>query len=226
MTKFNTKYFNQIKKLAFKIILVWAGIFGLSFIWQKEIYFAITKPLGTNLYFLSPFESLDFIFKTQLLVSFLVSLPLILIMIYRFSQDIFYQNEKKMVFYSLVSIILVLVFSISYGYWLLIPTTLDALKSITPSQGTLFITANNYLNFLINIFFCIMVTFNLPIINYTLIKNKIINSEVVESKRKIIYFGIITSVILFTGAVDILSISLMIIPLATLLELSLFLAKR
>ena len=223
---FDFSHLNEIKKLAFRIVLVWGGIFGLSFVWQKEIYAILTKPLGTNLYFLSPFESLDFIFKTQLLVSFLIALPIILILIYRFTQDIFYENEKKTVFYSLISIVTILVFAISYGYWLLVPTTLHALKELTPVEGTLFITANNYLNFLITIFFCIMVAFNLPIINYTLIKNKIVKPETVESKRRVIYFGAITSVILFTGAIDILSISLMVIPLALLFEFSIWLARR
>lgn len=223
---FNLDYLNQIKKLVFRIVLVWGSIFALSFIWQQQIFEILTKPLGTNLYFLSPFESLDFIFKTQLLVSFLIALPIMLIMFYRFAQDIFYENEKKMVFYSLISIVTVLVFAISYGYWLLVPTTLEALKHLTPVTGTLLITANNYLNFLITIFFVIMVAFNLPIINFTLIKNKIVKHETIENKRKVIYFGAITSVILFTGAVDIISISLLVIPLALLFEASIFLAKR
>ena len=222
----NSVYFNQIKRLLLQVLIVWCVIFGLSFLFQQQLFGLVTKPIHDKLVFLTPFEGLDFIIKIHLLVSVLFILPVALILVINYLKDTLYPKEKLVLIQLSLAFLIGIIFVIVYGYWLIIPIVLDSLKNLTAGYGSLMISANSYFNFVITLLVSILFGFTLPIVSYILVKLNLIKYETLKSKRKIIYFSLITGTILFTGAVDLISIFWINAPLISLFELSLFLNRN
>ncbi len=216
----------DLRNLLVKIGSVWLVGTGLVFLRGSYFQELITKPLGNQqLHFLSPTDSLFYLLKIYFFFGLLLGLPLILYFIWSYVTPILKTQEKKFSFNYLFSGFILAAIAILYGYYWLLPTSLEVLLGIRPDGTNILLTASDYLDFAIGMAIVVLIVFQLPLITYSLIKSKIVSLEFFQKQRRVVYLTLVAIMAVLTPTPDAFSLILITVPVLILYEVALVLSK-
>jgi len=206
-------------------------IFACLIPFANEVYLFVAEPLhkilpkdqnmiatGVISPFLTPF-------KLSLVVAFYIAIPFVLYQIWGFVAPGLYKNERNLVLPLAVSSTILFYTGMMFAYYVVFPLVFPFLAGTTPEGIAYTPDIKEYLNFALKLFFAFGVAFEVPIATILLVKTGMTTTKSLASKRPYIIVGAFVLGMLLTPP-DIISQTLLAIPMWVLFELGLVFARR
>lgn len=196
----------------------------------NELYSFIASPLiaklpqGSSMIateVISPFFAP---FKLTIFCAVFLSVPYILYQVWGFVTPGLYANEKKLVLPLLITSTLLFYIGILFAYYIVFPVLFAFLTQTAPEGIQVMTDINDYLNFIIKLFFAFGVSFEIPVATFLLIRSGFVEVTKLESNRPYIILIAFFAGMLLTPP-DVISQILLAIPIWLLFESGLIIGK-
>jgi sec-independent protein translocase protein TatC len=169
-------------------------------------------------------------FKAHLLVSFVIGImlafPYLIYQIWQFVKPAVGKQSIKFINFLLFSVSVLFAFGVLFGYFIIIPLTINFLSTYTVSASVINqIAFSSYLSILTGIALATGLVFELPVLIYFLSKIGVVTPDILKKYRK---HAIVASFIL-SGIItppDVFSQVLVAVPLIFLYEISIRISAR
>ncbi|CCQ11197.1 Twin-arginine translocation protein TatC [Pseudoalteromonas luteoviolacea B = ATCC 29581] len=162
-------------------------------------------------------------FKLTLFVAMFLAIPFILHQIWGFVAPGLYQHEKRMLMPILAASVLLFYTGIAFCHFIVMPIILGFFTSIGPEMMTLTPDISSYLDFILKMFFAFGVAFEIPVAIMLLCWSGASSTQSLREKRPYIIVGAFV-IAMFLTPPDVLSQTLLAVPMLLLFELGLILA--
>jgi len=217
-------------RLIHAIIAVFIG-FLISYGFSEKIYWFIMDPLlkvmppkNGNMVFLTLIEPFITYIKVAVVSGLFLSSPIIFYEIWKFISPGLYPQEKKYVIPFVLFATLFFVGGAGFGYFLVFPYAFKFLIGFATANIVPSLSMEKYFAFATKMLFAFGTIFELPVITFFLAKIGLIGKKTLVRARK---YAII--VIFITSAIltppDVISQTMMAVPLILLYEISVIIAK-
>ena len=203
--------------------------FIILFPFANDIYGFVSAPLrklmpegstmiatGVASPFLTPF-------KLSLVLAIFMAIPVVLYQIWGFVAPGLYQKEKRIAMPLLASSVLLFYAGAAFAYFVVFPLIFAFFTSVGPDNVQV-MTDISYLDFVLKLFLAFGIAFEMPIASVILIWTGVTSSESLAQKRPYIIVGCFVFGMLLTPP-DVISQSLLAIPMWLLFELGIFFGK-
>lgn len=204
--------------------------FIILFPFANDIYGFVSAPLrklmpegstmiatGVASPFLTPF-------KLSLVLAIFMAIPVVLYQIWGFVAPGLYQKEKRIAMPLLASSVLLFYAGAAFAYFVVFPLIFAFFTSVGPDNVQVMTDINSYLDFVLKLFLAFGIAFEMPIASVILIWTGVTSSESLAQKRPHIIVGCFVFGMLLTPP-DVISQSLLAIPMWLLFELGIFFGK-
>ncbi|MGP9665756.1 twin-arginine translocase subunit TatC [Halomonas sp. AOP22-C1-8] len=208
------------------ILVVFLGLYAFA----NDIYGFVAEPLmallppGSQMIatevaspFLAPF-------KLTLVVAVFIAIPFVLHQAWAFIAPGLYDNEKALAIPILVSSIGLFYAGAAFAYYVVFPLLFAFFTQAGPENVTVMTDINQYLNFVLKLFFAFGVAFEIPIATFLLILSGATSVESLSKKRPYVFLGCFVIGMLLTPP-DVVSQSLLALPMYLLYEVGLLFGR-
>ncbi|RXE94855.1 twin-arginine translocase subunit TatC [Pseudoalteromonas phenolica] len=216
---------NRLMKALLSILLIFIALVYFA----NDIYAFVAAPLVNSLPENSTMIATDVTapffapFKLTLFISLFAAIPFILHQVWSFIAPGLYQHEKRMLVPILVSSIVLFYSGIAFCYFVVMPIILGFFTSVGPEMMTLSPDISSYLSFILKLFFAFGVAFEIPVAIMLLCWSGATTTQSLREKRPYIVVGAFV-IAMFLTPPDVLSQTLLALPMLLLFELGLVLA--
>lgn len=203
------------KRLLYSVIALFLGVL-ISTIFAKDLLELIAEPIGglENLLSIQVGENLSVYFRLTLLSGFIISLPVIIVQIYRFVSPGLEKKEKRWLFAVIPIGTLLFLAGATFAYFVMLPTAIPFLvefpgPDVVPKW-------KDYVSFVTNILFWIGISFEAPLLMFILTKLGIINTKMLIKhwQYALIIIAVIAAVV--TPTADPINMAILMAPLIAL----------
>jgi sec-independent protein translocase protein TatC len=199
-------------------------------IYANDIYTILAKPLlahlpqhstmiATNV--TSPFMTP---FKLSLVTAVFISVPYILAQIWGFVAPALYKNEQKAIFPLLIASTFLFYCGVAFAYFVVSPLVLGFFAAAAPAGVTVMTDIEAYLDFVLTLFFAFGVCFEVPIFTVVAVWTEFTSVESLVEKRPYVIVGAFI-IGMFLTPPDVLSQTLLAVPMWLLFEMGLLFAR-
>ncbi|WP_404473120.1 twin-arginine translocase subunit TatC [Vreelandella venusta] len=216
----------RLMKAVVVILVIFLGLYAFA----NDIYSFVADPLmallpeGSQMIatevaspFLAPF-------KLTLVVAVFIAIPFVLHQAWAFVAPGLYDNEKALAIPILVSSVALFYAGAAFAYYVVFPLLFEFFTQTGPENVAVMTDINQYLNFVLKLFFAFGVAFEIPIATFLLILSGATTVEKLSQKRPYIVLGCFVVGMLLTPP-DIISQSLLAIPMYLLYEVGLLFGR-
>ncbi|MES2486636.1 MAG: twin-arginine translocase subunit TatC [Bacteroidota bacterium] len=163
---------------------------------------------------------------TSITAGFIAVFPYILYLFWRFISPALYEKERKMAVWFILGTSLLFFLGVLFGYYLIMPLSINFLANYKISE----VVQNNidldsYLSLIKTTVIACGLVFELPIVIYFLAKVGIVTAEFLRKYRRYAYVIILIIAAIVTPP-DVISQTIVTIPLVILYEASILIAAR
>lgn len=217
---------SRLMRAVIVILVVFLGLYSFA----NDIYTFVAEPLmallpeGSQMIatevaspFLAPF-------KLTLVVAVFIAIPFVLHQAWAFIAPGLYDNEKALAIPILVSSIALFYGGAAFAYYIVFPLLFEFFTQTGPENVAVMTDINQYLNFVLKLFFAFGVAFEIPIATFLLIQSGATTVESLSKKRPYIILGCFVVGMLLTPP-DVISQSLLAIPMYLLYEVGLLFGR-
>ena len=219
----------ELRSRLLKIVLfVCLLFFGLCY-FSNDLYSIIAKPLmallpaSTSMIATEVTSTFSAPLKLTFVVSVFLAIPFILYQIWSFIAPGLYRNEKYFAIPLLLSSVILFYCGIVFAYFVILPLTFKFFITAGPQGVTVMTDINKYLDFVLVFFFAFGISFEIPVITLLLIKAGLVSKKQLHDMRSYIIVGCFV-LAMFVSPPDVLSQTLLAVPMWLLFELGLLLA--
>ena len=190
---------------------------------SNEIFSFVAQPLlaklpaGSNLIatgVMSPFTTP---FKLSFFVALLAAMPYVIYQLWAFVAPGLYRNERRFAVPLLLSSILLFYVGIAFAYYFVFPVMFQFFAATTPKGVAMMTDINNYLDFVMTMFFCFGLAFEVPVAVVLLVVMGLVSIEKLKKNRGYVLIGIFILAALLTPP-DAISQCSLAIPMYLLYE--------
>lgn len=210
--------------------LVWVGggllvatIF--SFIFAEYLLAFLTAPYGDQLQTLRPTEGIETYFKISLMSGAILSMPIILVQIWRFVEPALQKSEKRYVYVFVPSAFFLFLIGVSFAWFVLMPAAISFLDGFLNTVFVTEWTSQEYIGFVTTFLFWIGVSFEMPVVIYLIARVGLVTATTLRSQWRMALVIIAILAAAVTPTVDPVTMLLTMAPLIVLYILSLGLAR-
>lgn len=217
---------NRLVRALLSILLIFLALVYFA----NDIYHFIANPLLANLPENASMIATDVTapffapFKLTLFAALFLAFPFILHQIWGFIAPGLYQNEKRMLIPVLIASIVLFYSGIAFCYFLVMPIVLGFFTGIGPEVMTITPDISSYLSFVLKLFFAFGLAFEIPVAIMLLCWSGVTTTTALKEKRPYVVVGVFV-IAMFLTPPDVLSQTLLAIPMLALFELGLILAS-
>ena len=217
---------SRLMRAVIVILVIFLGLYSFA----NDIYSFVAEPLmallpeGSQMIatevaspFLAPF-------KLTLVVAVFIAIPFVLHQAWAFIAPGLYDNEKALAIPILVSSIALFYGGAAFAYYVVFPLLFEFFTQTGPENVAVMTDINQYLNFVLKLFFAFGVAFEIPIATFLLIQSGATSVESLSKKRPYIILGCFVVGMLLTPP-DVISQSLLAIPMYLLYEVGLLFGR-
>tara|TARA_R110002110_G_scaffold205066_7_gene417207 strand:- start:358298 stop:359056 length:759 start_codon:yes stop_codon:yes gene_type:complete len=221
-----TELRDKLLRALLAVLIVFIGLFPFS----NEIYTFVSEPLrallppGATMIatevaspFLTPF-------KLTLVAAVFLAIPYVLYQVWSFIAPGMYRHEKRLAIPLLVSSVALFYAGAAFAYYVVFPLIFAFFTSVGPTDITIMTDINSYLNFVLKLFFAFGLAFEIPIAALLMIWSGVTTPAQLAKKRPYIIVGCFIFGMLLTPP-DIISQSLLAVPMWLLFELGVFFGR-
>ncbi|MGH8132111.1 MAG: twin-arginine translocase subunit TatC [Steroidobacteraceae bacterium] len=207
---------------------------GLAFLpcvyYSNDIFTFVAQPLlaklpqGSNLIatgVMSPFTTP---FKLSFFVALLVAMPYVIYQLWSFVAPGLYRNERRFAVPLLASSIVLFYVGIAFAYYFVFPVMFQFFATTTPKGVSMMTDINNYLDFVLTMFFCFGLAFEVPVAVVLLVVMGLVRIEKLKQHRGYVLIGIFIVAALLTPP-DAISQCSLAIPMYLLYEGGILMAR-
>jgi sec-independent protein translocase protein TatC len=164
-------------------------------IYSSQIFTYISKPLRAKLPqgsavvatgVWSPFTTP---FKLSFFVALFLAMPYVIYQVWAFVAPGLYRHEKRFAIPLLVSAIVLFYVGMSFAYYVVFPTMFEFFVNTTPTGVSLMTDINQYLDFVLTMFFCFGLAFEVPVAVMLLVIMEVVSVEKLQQYRKYVLVG-------------------------------------
>ncbi|PKH19566.1 twin-arginine translocase subunit TatC [Enterobacterales bacterium CwR94] len=220
----------ELRKRLLHCIIAVIAIFCCLAYFANDIYQLVSAPLIKQLPVGASMIATDVAspfftpIKLTMIVSVFVAVPVILYQVWAFVAPALYRHERKLVVPLLISSSLLFYLGMAFAYFVVFPLAFGFFAKTAP-QGVLIATdINNYLDFVMALFMAFGVSFEVPVAIVLLCWTGITSPEALRQKRPYVLVGAFVVGMLLTPP-DVLSQTLLAIPMYCLFEVGVFFAR-
>lgn len=225
------KYIAEIRTRLLKITICNLLVFAAIGYWASNIYAFVAKPLLSNLPKSARMIATDITsplfapLKITLIVAILISLPYTIGQIWRFVMPALYKHERAIIIFTISLSTILFYLGLAFGFFIICPVVLKFFSSIHIEQVHMATDINKYLSFIIKLLVGCGLAFEVPIIVIAIITLNLASIEQIKQKRPYVIVGAFVLGMLLTPP-DVISQSILAIPILILFELGLFIGGR
>ena len=163
-------------------------------------------------------------FKTTLFVALFAAMPVVLYQIWQFVAPGLYRKEKRFAIPLLISSIILFYGGIAFAYYVVFGLVFAFMVGVTPDEVAMMTDINEYLSFVLTLFFAFGVAFEVPIATVMLVWTGLTNVRVLSAASPYIFLGAFVAGMFLTPP-DIISQTLLAVPIYLLYESGLLLCR-
>jgi sec-independent protein translocase protein TatC len=163
-------------------------------------------------------------FKLTLFVALFVAMPAVLYQVWAFVAPGLYRREKRFAMPLLISSIVLFYSGIAFAYYVVFPLMFSFFAAYSPPGVTMMTDISAYLDFILTIFFAFGVAFEVPIATVMLVSTGLVSIEALAKARAYVFLGAFV-VGMFLTPPDVISQTLLALPMYLLYEIGLFMAR-
>lgn len=196
----------------------------------QDIYHIVATPLlavmpeGTNMIATDVASPFFAPFKLTIMVSIAAAMPVILHQIWGFISPGLYRHERKMAVPLLLSSVVLFYCGIAFAYFVVFPLVFTFFNQVAPEGVTIATDISSYLDFVLKLFFAFGLAFEIPIAVLLLCWSGATTAASLATKRPYVIVSAFVAGMLLTPP-DIISQTLMAIPMWFLFEVGLLMAR-
>ncbi|MDQ5920099.1 MAG: sec-independent protein translocase protein TatC [Pseudomonadota bacterium] len=229
----NQELINHLIELRKRVILILFGfiiIFLSLFHFANQIYASLSKPLfsylplGTKLIATDITSPFFVPLKLTAIVAFVIALPNTIYQTWQFIAPGLYKRERRLLAGVVIFGLILFFLGIIFCYFIVLPTLFNFISRIKASDIEMFTDISKYLDLVLNLFLVFGISFQLPILIFLLINFNVITHHKLSSLRKYVLVGVFILAAIITPP-DVLSQTLLAIPLYILYEIGMFAGK-
>ncbi|MEH7356615.1 twin-arginine translocase subunit TatC [Neobacillus drentensis] len=219
-----TEHLEELRKRIIYTLIAFIIFLVGSFIYVQDIYKWLIRDLNHKLAVLGPSEILWVYFMISGVIAIALTIPIAAYQIWRFVKPALSEKEQKTTISYIPGLFILFISGLSFGYFVVYPTVLKFLLSLSEGQFETIFTSEKYFKFMINLTLPFGFLFEIPLVVMFLTSIGIINPMILSKARKISYFLIVLTSVLITPP-DFISDILVTVPLVVLYEISINLSK-
>lgn len=223
-------HLKELRDRLLRMVLVILVLFLSLFAFSEQIFSYVAQPLlalmpaGTSMIATGVTSPFLVPFKLVLMLSVLLAVPYLLHQIWGFVAPGLYSHEKRLAAPLLVSSVALFYCGIAFAYFVIFPILFKFFISIAPTGVAMMTDIGQYLDFIITIFFAFGIAFEVPVATFLLILAGVTTPAALGKKRPYIIIGAFVVGMLLTPP-DVISQSLLAIPMWLLFELGLLMSR-
>ena len=217
--------------------LVRAGIavlaaFTVAFALKERLYDFLKNPLtpylpsGSKLIYTSPAELFFAYMKIAFLAGVVAASPVIFHQLWKFISPGLYEKEKKLVWPFVITSSTLFISGAIFCYVVVFPFMFQFFMSLATDDIVPMLKVNEYLSFSATLLFLFGVMFETPLVLFFLAKLGVVNSRMLRKQRRYAILLIFVMAAVVTPTPDVITQTLMAIPLMVLYEFSIILIAR
>ncbi len=209
------------------LFFVLAMIVGLAVGMPIIRYLMSVEPVkGMDLNAFSPWDGIRIYMQVAVYVSFVLSLPFILVQLWLFVRPGLRDIERKASLVYIPAAMLLFLLGLAFGYFVVFPMAFYFTNLLTTGLGlSETYGLANYFSFMFNILVPLSVLFELPIVVLFLTKLRLLNPKRMKTMRRYAYVVLIILGALITPP-DLISALIVSVPMILLYEFSILLSRR
>ena len=202
-------------------------VVGIAFLpcvyYANDLFTFVARPLlaklpeGSNLIatgVMSPFTTP---FKLSFFAALMLVMPYVIYQLWAFVAPGLYRNERRFAVPLLVSSILLFYIGIAFAYYFVFPAMFEFFARTTPKGVAMMTDINNYLDFVLTMFICFGLAFEVPVAVVLLVVTGVVPIEKLKKNRGYVLIGIFILAALLTPP-DAISQCSLAIPMYLLYE--------
>jgi sec-independent protein translocase protein TatC len=207
---------------------------GIAFLpcvlYSNDLFTFLARPLlarlpeGSNLIATSVMSPFTTPFKLSFFVALMLAMPYVIYQIWAFVAPGLYRNERRFAVPLLVSSILLFYVGIAFAYYFVFPVMFEFFIHTTPKGVSMMTDINNYLDFVLTMFFCFGLAFEVPVAVVLLVVMGMVRIETLKKNRGYVLIGIFILAAFLTPP-DAISQCSLAIPMYLLYEGGILMAR-
>jgi sec-independent protein translocase protein TatC len=220
----------ELRDRVLRMVLVVLAVFLVLFPFANDLYSAIAGPMraalpeGSTMISTKPIDPFLIPFKLSLQLAIFIAVPFILYQFWAFVAPGLYRHEKRLVLPLLVSSTFLFYLGMAFAYFVVFPLVFAFLAGTAPEGVEVATDMGSYLDFVMTLFFAFGVAFEVPIATIILVWMGITTPEKLRHKRPFVIVGAFV-VGMFLTPPDVISQTLLALPMWVLFELGLIFSK-
>lgn len=213
-------------RLKWSLIVV-LGLFIVLLPFANPLYELLAKPLmaslpeGNSMIATQPHGTFLVPLKFAFAVSVGVAIPFLLFQLWAFVAPGLYSSEKRLAYPILVSSTVLFYLGVLFCYFVVFPIIFAFFASMTPEGVAMMTEINEYLGFVLKLFFAFGLAFEVPVATVLLVAIGATTPQSLREKRPYVIVGAFVVGMLMTPP-DAFSQTLLAVPVWLLFELGVF----
>jgi len=222
----------ELRSRLIKIVIVYFLFFFIAFIFWKDIFAWMSKPLlealqlqkNSHIIFTGLAEPFFTAVKISLFAGFFMALPFILYQIWAFIAPGLYPEEKKLVLPFVFWGTIMFIAGAAFAYYVVFPVGFKVLVTFGGSEFTAMPKMSEYVSFFGKLMLGFGIAFELPVVTYFLAKLGLVTDKTLKefSRYAIVIIFILAAIL---TPPDLFSQIAMATPLLILYGISILIAK-
>ena len=218
------EHLTELRRCLFKAVAALVAGTAVSFYYLEQIIEALTAPVG-QLYYLRPAEAFMVYLKIALLAGLILASPMVLFQLYSFVRPALTLREKHYALCTIPIIIVLFLGGMLFSYYLVFPRALEFFLGFGNGHVNPLISMESYLDFLLMLVVPFGFIFNIPVVFLLLAYLKLLPVNALGRYHKHVILAAFILAAFITPTPDIITQSLLALPMVVLYELSLVLCK-
>ena len=207
---------------------------GIAFLpcvyYSNDLFTFVAQPLiarlpeGSNLIatgVMSPFTTP---FKLSFFAALLIAMPYVIYQLWSFVAPALYRHERRFAVPLLVSSILLFYVGIAFAYYFVFPVMFEFFAHTTPKGVAMMTDINDYLDFVLTMFLCFGLAFQVPVAVVLLVVMGVVPIDKLKTNRGYVLIGLFILAALLTPP-DAISQCSLAIPMYLLYEGGILMAR-
>ncbi len=163
-------------------------------------------------------------FKASFYVAILLAMPVVIYQIWAFVAPGLYRREKRLAVPLLVSTVVLFYVGVAFAYFLVFPLMFGFFTAVTPAGVQVMTDINSYLDFVLVIFVAFGLAFEVPVATVLLVLTGMVSVDALARHRQYVFLGAFVVGMVLTPP-DIISQTLLAVPMYLLYEVGIFMAR-
>ena len=216
----------RLLKACLSIVVVLIALLPFS----RDLYEAIASPMMAQLPEGSSMIAIDVAspfltpFKLTLLISIMISIPVVLYQLWAFVAPALFKQEKRLARPLLLSSVFLFYAGCAFAYFVVFPLVFGFLTRIAPEGVAVMTDISKYLDFVMTLFLAFGITFEVPIATIILVATGVTTPAKLASWRPYIIVGAFALGMVLTPP-DVISQTLLALPMWLLFEIGIIFSR-